>query len=116
MGAELMAEKERGAQRRDRTMAYFKGLVRRLREGGTLDDVRAELNARRRPTDPPCPPLTAAYEAGHGELDGPILETDGAWAMLRASGTDALLRYYVEARTPAQADALRDLLIHQRLD
>jgi phosphomannomutase len=115
MGAELMAEKERGAERRDRTMAYFKGLVRRLREGGSLDDVRAELNARRRPTDPPCPPLTAAYEAGSGELDGPILEVDGAWAMLRASGTDALLRYYVEARTPAEADALRDLLIHQRI-
>ena len=117
MGDELLAEKARGAARRDRTMAYFKDLVRRhTRDGAPLAELEGELRARRASPDTPVPPLTGAFEAGEAPLDGPVLEFDGAWAMLRASGTDALLRYYVEGRSREQKDALTELLVHLRLD
>jgi phosphomannomutase len=31
---------------------------------------------------------------------------DGSWLLIRFSGTEALLRIYVEARSPADVDAL----------
>ena len=33
-------------------------------------------------------------------------QADGSWLLIRFSGTEALLRIYVEARTPEDVDAL----------
>ena len=40
------------------------------------------------------PPLKRAMWAG----DGTLMEFEGMWWEIRASGTDAVLRYYIEGR------------------
>ena len=41
-------------------------------------------------------------------LDGVRVETDDGWFLIRASGTQPLIRVTAEARDPDAADSLRD--------
>jgi phosphomannomutase len=44
-----------------------------------------------------------ALETGDGSK---FYRTDGSWLLIRFSGTEALLRIYVEARSPEDVEAL----------
>ena len=50
------------------------------------------------------PPVERAFRAG----DGTLIEFTGLWFELRASGTDAVLRYYMEGRDAATVGALNE--------
>jgi len=56
------------------------------------------------------PPVQDVYWAG----DGTLIEFDGLWWQLRASGTDAVLRYYAEGKLREEVRWLNDALM--RLD
>ena len=60
--------------------------------------------AARLPADAALPPVTRAFRAG----DGTLIEFAGLWFELRASGTDAVLRYYMEGRDAATVGALNE--------
>ena len=48
----------------------------------------------RLPAGVALPAIERCFHAG----DGTLIEMDGLWFELRASGTDAVLRYYMEGR------------------
>ncbi len=86
MGEERSTARQAGNQRKEETVAFFAGL-----EGRTADEVAVELR-RRLPDDAELPDVVRCFNAG----DGTLIEFAGQWFELRASGTDAVLRYYME--------------------
>lgn len=84
---------------KDGLVSYFRALTAMTPEAAT-GRLRAELG------DPAFPAIRDAFWA----QDGSFLEFDGAWFELRASGTDAVLRYYFEGSDPATVHRLNSQL------
>jgi phosphomannomutase len=90
--------KAAGNARKESTVAFFASL-----EGKSADAVTAALRAGL-PAGAVLPPVERAFRAG----DGTMIEFTGLWFELRASGTDAVLRYYMEGRDAATVGALNE--------
>jgi phosphomannomutase len=80
--------------------------IRFAREG--YDAVKSDTLGRlaeEAPTELAGQPVAdrVALETGDGFK---FYRTDGSWLLIRFSGTEALLRVYVEARSPEDVDAL----------
>jgi len=105
IGSELNLAKADGIQKRDRAVAFF-------REAATAFATRqrSESSAREqlREANPEAardavPNINEAAWIG----DGSLFDMVGARLIIRASGTDALLRYYIEATNQQSLDALQ---------
>lgn len=95
-GDEREAARNAGNERKEATVAWFAGL-----EDLPPADVHARLCAGL-PEIVRVPNVERCFHAG----DGTLIEFEGCWFELRASGTDAVLRYYMEG---LDADAVHDL-------
>ena len=78
--------KAAGNARKDATVAFFAAL-----EGADPADAAATL-LELMPEGSVLPTINRIFHAG----DGTFMEFDGLWFELRASGTDAVLRFYME--------------------
>lgn len=105
-GAERAAAQAAGNARKEATVAFFAAL-----EDRDPGDVAAALRAAL-PDGVALPPVQRAYRAG----DGTLIEFAGLWFELRASGTDAVLRYYMEGRDAATVGALNEAFTRLRID
>jgi phosphomannomutase len=83
----LAAAKEEGLARRDRVVAFFRSLVDR-----PLEEVSILLKEKNPQVS--LPPVKKILWAG----DGTLIDFEEMWWEVRASGTDAVLRYYIEGR------------------
>jgi phosphomannomutase len=83
----LVAAKRDGIARRDRVVKTFRSLAER-----SLVDVETFLKSKIHSDI--LPSVKNVLWAG----DGTLIEFDGMWWEVRASGTDAVLRYYIEGR------------------
>ncbi len=95
-----------GNDRKDATVAYFASL-----EDRDPAAIAADLAARL-PEGAELPDVVRCFHAG----DGTLLELDKQWFELRASGTDAVLRYYMEGEDPARVSALNQALTRLRIE
>lgn len=93
-------------RRKDATVAFFASL-----EDRTPAEIEAALRARL-PKGADLPAITRCFHAG----DGTLLELADHWFELRASGTDAVLRYYLEGRDRGRVSALNEALTRLRVD
>jgi phosphomannomutase len=82
--------KAAGNARKEATVAFFASLE------GKEPTAAAEILIERMPEGSILPTIKRIFHAG----DGTYLEFDSLWFELRASGTDAVLRYYMEGRDP----------------
>jgi phosphomannomutase len=80
--------KAAGNARKEATVAFFASL-----EGKDPSEAAAAL-VERMPEGSVLPTISRVFHAG----DGTYIEFDSLWFELRASGTDAVLRYYMEGR------------------
>lgn len=87
-GEERELAKAAGNARKESTVAFFASL-----EGGTPAEVTDILNDLL-PSGTEMPEIQRVFHAG----DGTFIEFKDLWFELRASGTDAVLRYYMEGR------------------
>jgi phosphomannomutase len=94
-----------GNARKAATVAFFASL-----EGKAPAAIAAALRAGL-PAGVDLPPVERAFRAG----DGTLIEFAGLWSELRASGTDAVLRYYMEGRDAAAVGALNEAFTKLRL-
>ncbi|HOX25528.1 MAG TPA: hypothetical protein PLL30_11845 [Candidatus Krumholzibacteria bacterium] len=92
-------------RRKDATVAFFAGL-----EGREPAAVAAALGERL-PAGVALPAVRRSFRAG----DGTLLELDGFWFELRASGTDAVLRYYLEGEDRDRVAALNEAFTRLRI-
>ena len=109
----LEAAKAEGLQLRDRVVAFYQELLEDHVAGRrSLGDVRDAINARRGSGEAPMPVLTRVAATG----DGILMESESLRFILRASGTDALLRYYVESTDRETLEAAGSMLVGLRID
>jgi phosphomannomutase len=87
-----------GNQRKQAAVDFFAGLERRQPA-----EVEAALRDRL-PGTVLLPHIQRIFHAG----DGTLIEMEGQWFELRASGTDAVLRYYMEGRDADQVSRLNE--------
>jgi len=105
-GDERDAAREAGNGRKEAVVAFFASL-----EGRSGEDVAAELRSRL-PEGATCPDVERCFHAG----DGTLIEFAGQWFELRASGTDAVLRYYMEGVDHDAVNGLNTALKDLRID
>ena len=95
-----------GNLRKEEVVAFFASL-----EGRPGTEVSAELRARM-PEIVRCPEVERCFHAG----DGTLIEFVGQWFELRASGTDAVLRYYMEGVDHDAVHGLNTALVELLID
>ena len=92
-GRAFKRAQESGNHKKDVIVDYFAKLVKRHSSGAmTLDEVRKELDERRGDDAFEFPAVLRVCSTG----DGSLIEFEDVQFLLRSSGTEALLRYYVE--------------------
>jgi len=115
-GAEREKAKKAGIEKRDLTVNFFKKLAEQALAGRSLTEIGSELNARIPDADRKIPTPTKACNVGAGKLlEGTLLEFPDFWCLIRASGTDALLRYYVEGEDQNNITAYQQSLINLKI-
>ncbi len=95
-----------GNRRKHATVAFFANLEDRKPQD-VVDTLQSRL-----PAGTTLPSVQRCFHAG----DGTLIEMDGVWFELRASGTDAVLRYYLEGRDRAGVSALNEAFTNLRID
>jgi phosphomannomutase len=84
--------------------------------GKSLIDICEEINSRITDTNKKIPVPKRVCLVGEGKLlEGTLMDFDDFWFLIRASGTDALLRYYIEGKDKDQIEIYQQLLINIRL-
>jgi phosphomannomutase len=110
-GSALRAAKEEGVKRRDRVMDFFGHLADEHKAGRrSLQEIRQAIVDRAPQYADRLPALTRACRAGDDLLHGMLFEAENLRFLVRASGTDALLRYYVESADSATVDGVQEML------
>ncbi len=111
-GTEREKAKAAGEITRDRVMDFFKKLAERACAGRPLEEIHAEINSRLADGDTSLPKPRRVCVVGEGKLlEGTLMEFEDFWFLIRASGTDALLRYYIEGKDKAEIKAYQQSLI-----
>ncbi|MBI4650794.1 hypothetical protein HY745_05810 [Candidatus Desantisbacteria bacterium] len=114
-GNDLQKAKSAGIQKRDKTMEYFMSLAKRANTGESLENICNEINAIILKCDKFLPAIKLINLAGEGILDGILLEFQTFWCLIRASGTDALLRYYLEGQNKEEIEVYQKILISLKI-
>lgn len=104
-GDELRSAKTKGLIRRDQIVEFFRDAASSLSEGRRSPDAvkRILLAASPETQEAAVPELLLGAWIG----DGSLFELDRARLIVRASGTDALIRYYLEATSSRSLENLR---------
>ena len=108
MGIEREKAKEAGILKRDKVMDYFKGSAEKHSEGAPLSEIQLILNTNLRENKYPLSePVNICFVG-----DGTLLEFSSYWFLIRASGTDAVLRYYMEGEDNEVIQSILKALIN----
>ncbi|MEN8006144.1 MAG: hypothetical protein ABFS42_03975 [Candidatus Krumholzibacteriota bacterium] len=105
-GAARSEAKAAGNARKEATVAFFAAL-----EGKDPSEASSIL-VDRMPEGSALPTINRVIHAG----DGTYIEFDSLWFELRASGTDAVLRYYMEGRDPTLVAELNEAFTLLNID
>jgi len=97
-----------GIRKRDRVVPFFRDIATAFAEHTRSESEVRELlrNANPSAADNALSVIREAAWIG----DGTLFEMDGARLIVRASGTDALMRYYMEAISRERLSALTDFV------
>jgi phosphomannomutase len=109
-GEERHAAKRVGLAKQDQIMEFFKSLAQRYIPDNS-PEICNEINSRLAEGSRPLPCPKRICFIG----DGTLLEYERFWCLMRASGTDAFLRYYIEGEDKEEIDAYQRSLINIRV-
>jgi len=112
----LKRAKSDGEKRRDATMEFFKKLADQAAAGKPLEEIRDVINLKLAEGYKPVPEVRRICNVGEGkQLEGTLIEFDDFWILIRASGTDALLRYYIEGKDKDETQTYQNSLINLKI-
>ena len=99
-GEERVRAKAAGEKQRDDTVRYFRSLTEK-------SPAEVTQNLRRATGMDDFPEVTDVFWAG----DGTFIQFREGWFEIRASGTDAVLRYYMEGPSPGWVERWNQALV-----
>ena len=111
VGTERDIAKLAGIERRDTVMEFFSGLAAEAISGKRLISIHSEIRKRMPEGKFPLPSLERISYIG----DGTCLEFDSLRFIIRASGTDAVLRYYVESKAEGKMMSFLDSIVRLKI-
>ncbi|MFO7557280.1 MAG: hypothetical protein R6X10_00485 [Desulfobacterales bacterium] len=112
LGVERQEAKKAGEARRDTIMQYFHDLAVKYSGGMSLAEISDELNSRLDRNSQTLPELKQICLIGKGTLlEGTFLQFESFWFVIRASGTDAVLRYYINGEDKREIEACQEALM-----
>ena len=115
-GTDLQDAKQQGAAQRDQIMGFFRDMARQYPDRKSLDQIQADLNARIKDGEALLPRLKNISLIGEGGLlEGTFLQFDSFWFVIRASGTDAVLRYYINGLEVEEMEACQKSLMNLQI-
>jgi len=100
-----------GLLKRDRIMNFFFSLINRTGSGETLPDICNEISSRLPKNAGTLTGLKRLFDVG----DGVYMDFTQFWCLIRPSGTDAVVRYYVEGENRARIDQVLDAMVKARV-
>jgi phosphomannomutase len=122
--AKLQAAKKAGEADRDRVMEFFHSLAKKYPERMSLDQIEDQLNDKLAVGDVALPPLrhirwieddNKQEDDTFNRLAGAFLQFDNFWFVIRASGTDAVLRYYISGLDRKEIKACQKSLMNLKI-
>ncbi len=96
-----------GNRRKETAVSFFHDLAEQVDSGEHNTGQVTRILQERCATGFVFPPVQEIFWAG----DGTFVQFEGAWWQLRASGTDAVLRYYAEGTHREEVRALNEAMI-----
>jgi len=123
-GAKLQAAKKKGEANRDGVMEFFHGLAKKCPTQMSLDQIQGELNNKLAKGDIALPQLkhirwieddNRLEEETFNRLAGAFLQFDNFWFVIRASGTDAVLRYYISGLDREEIETCQQSLMNLQI-
>lgn len=115
-GAEREAAKKEGENQRDRTVEFFKCLAKELlNKKKSLIEIGNEINARLPKGYKRLPYPKNILLIGEEYLHGVRIEFDTFLCIIRASGTDALLRYYFDGEDQGEIEKYKESFINLQI-
>jgi phosphomannomutase len=123
-GTKLQQAKKDGEDRRDKVMVFFHGLAKKYPAQMSLDQIQDDLNNRLAAGDVALPPLknirwiedeNKKDAEQFNMLEGAFLQFDNFWFVIRASGTDAVLRYYINGLDEEEVKACQKSLMNLQI-
>jgi phosphomannomutase len=101
-----------GNRRKESAVRFFRNLADRVFEGELNPGQVTRILQERCGTSFVFPPVQEIFWAG----DGTFIQFEGMWWQLRASGTDAVLRYYAEGDEKMAVRVLNDAMLRLDVD
>jgi len=115
-GEALQDAKKQGANQRDRIMEFFRDLAGKFTARKSLEEIQTDLNARTKAGEAILPALKNISLIGKGGLlEGTFLQFESFWFVIRASGTDAVLRYYINGLDKEEMEACQKSLMNLKI-
>lgn len=101
--------------KKQQVIDFFKGLAKDFQNGATAEEIQKMLNKCVADTKNNFPIPERLCLIGESVLEGTYLEFDSFWIVVRASGTDAVLRYYIEAENMETIDQYQKAIVNMKL-
>lgn len=115
-GSEREKAKAAGINKRDAVMNFFKNLAALASAGKSMEKIHGVIISKLADGNQPLPKLKRIRNVGEGKLlEGTLMEFEDFWFLIRASGTDALLRYYIEGKNKDEIIACQQSLINLKI-
>ncbi|MCK5508314.1 MAG: hypothetical protein KAI50_07310 [Desulfobacterales bacterium] len=115
-GQMLQNAKSKGKAKRDKVMKFFHDLAAKYPAGLSLDEICKEINSKLDKNCKPLPKLHHIRLIGKGTLlEGTFLQFKTFWFVIRASGTDAVLRYYMNGQDKEEIMAYQESLMNLQI-
>ncbi|MBU0995750.1 MAG: hypothetical protein KJ737_24920 [Proteobacteria bacterium] len=112
-GAVRENAKKIGEAKRDRIMKYFHDLAVNYSSHMDLDEARKEIHAKCPPNSRNLPSIKKISLIGKGGLlEGTFIQFDTFWLVIRSSGTDAVLRYYMNGENKEEMDSVQNTIMN----
>ncbi len=113
IGEELKKLKEEGIEKRDTIMLFFKELIQKHQQGElSLKDIRNTINSKRSDTKYEIPEITKVSWL----IENALFETASMRFLVRPSGTDSVLRYYLDGKDRTEIEQVLEVLKSLTID
>ena len=111
-GSERLVAKTEGEAKRDRIMQYFHDLADKYSFERNIEGIRKDIQCRLPKGEYTLPSISDISLIGSGGLlEGTFIQFESFWFVIRASGTDAVLRYYLNGKNDREIELFQKAIM-----